>query len=108
MTSPSPIDTTTDADQALGIFRDMYAQGADVFVEFCLHCGIALEDLNNAGRSYEPVILAHYAVAPGAWSIDRIAADMTRWPPFAKRIAEIEAENKRKAARQTRKNHASP
>jgi len=90
---------TTDAHQALGIFHDMYAQGPDAFVEYCVHCGIPLDDLKNAGKSYDHVILAHYAVGPGEWDVDRISADMLRWPPLANRIAELKDKQRSKAER---------
>lgn len=65
--------------------------GIDDLIEYLLHCGIPFVVLAAADkRGLAPIILAHYRIKPGVYDIDRVAADMVRWPPIAEEIARLE------------------
>ena len=92
--------TTNEAEQVLAVFIDFAEQDLEKLFEYINYCGISGDILATAGEEgIAPIILGHYRIKPGLYDLERVAADLLRWPPVAKRVAELE---RQKHARRTK------
>ena len=92
--------TTNDTGQVLAVFTDFAEQNIEKLFEYLNHCSISQEIIATAGKEgITPIILGHYRIKPGLYDLDRVAADLLRWPPIAKRIAKLEAQNAKRRSR---------
>lgn len=76
-------------------FTEAAKQGLDELCHFLIHVGISQEYLGRSG-STEAAVLHHYRT-PGGYAWEKVADDLLRYPPVAKRIRQLQEE---KQARQ--------
>ena len=82
---------TEDEAAILGPFIEMAEQGEDELARYLVHCGIAADDIGDAG-DVRGAILAHYRKPDGGYDIAAAAHDLARWPPIAARIKQLRRE----------------
>ena len=76
-------------------FLDFAKQGEDQLLGYLTHVGINDVMVKYAGN-VERAVLAHYRIGSSdRFDIDKAASDLASWPPIARRIAELQAEQRR-------------
>ena len=103
MPMPKKSKAKTPADRKATIlwpFLSFAEEGIDELVAYLLHVGIDDRAIKYAGGTAEAAILNHYRIGTSDhFDIEKAAADLKSYPPIARRIAELRAEQRKQAVR---------
>ncbi len=100
MPKPSKLETPADRKAILlWPFLNFAEKGMDELVAYLLHVGIDDKAIKYAGGTAEAAILNHYRIGTSDhFDFDKAGNDLASWPPIARRIAELRAEQRKQAA----------
>lgn len=103
-TDTEKLSAAQQREQVLAVFADFAENSSDELLAYLNHCGISNDVLATAGpEGLSPIILGPYRTKHGIYDIDRVAADLLRWPPITQCITEITAAKAAKAKKRRAK-----